>query len=109
MPDLETLLKGFSEDLSLKAKTERKKKYSAIVERALREACSSLTYHVYDNELHINEREQLYRFLVEVDQVLGEKIQKVGSDFMRYLSDYLKVEKKVVFYAHAKMFTGYFK
>ena len=109
VPDLEKLLKGFSEDLSLEAKMERQKKYSAIVERALREACSSLTYQVYDNELHMNDLEQLYRFLVETDQALGEKIQKVGGDFMRYLTDYLKVEKKVVFHSHAKMFTGYFE
>ena len=109
VPDLEKLLKGFSKDFSLEARMERQKKYSSIVEGALREACSSLTCQVYDNELHINDVEQLYRFLVETDQALGEKILKVSGDFMRYLADYLKVEEKVVFHAHAKMFTGYFE
>lgn len=106
--DLDRLLKGFSSDLSLDAKMERVKRYSAMVERDLREACSSLTYQIYENELHIDDLDQLYRFLVEIDPALGEKIQKVGSDFMRYLSDFLKSEEKVVIHGHAKMFTGYF-
>lgn len=108
VPDLDGLLKGFSQDFSLEATMERQKKRSIHVERNLREACSSLTYQVYENELHIDDLDQLYRFLVEKDLMLGEKIQKVGSDFMRYLSDYLRTEEKVVIHAHAKMFTGYF-
>lgn len=106
--DLDRLLKGFSSDWSLEAKMERVQKNAAMVERDLREACSSLTYQIYDNELHIDDLDQLYRFLVEIDPALGEKIQKVGSDFMRYLSDFLKSEEKVVIHGHAKMFTGYF-
>ena len=109
VPDLDKLLKGFSEDLSLEAIMERQKKSACRVEQSLREACSSLTYQVYENELHIDDLDQLYRFLVEKDLMLGEKIQKVGSDFMRYLSDYLRKEEKVVVHAHAKMFTGYFE
>ena len=109
VPDLDKLLKGFSKELSLEAKVERQKKYSSIVEQALQEACSLLTYQVYDNELHMNDLEQIYRFLVETEQTLGEKIQKAGSDFMHYLSDYLKSEEKVVLHAHAKMYTGYFE
>ena len=109
VPDLDGLLKGFSDDFSLEAIMERQRKCSLSVERNLREACSSLTYQVYENELHIDDLDQLYRFLVEKDLMLGEKIQKVGSDFMRYLSDYLKLEEKVVIHAHAKMFTGYFQ
>ena len=108
VPDLDGLLKGFSQDFSLEATMERQRKRSMQVERDLKEACSSLTYQVYENELHIDDLDQLYRFLVEKDLMLGEKIQKVGSDFMRYLSDYLRTEKKVVVHSHAKMFTGYF-
>lgn len=106
--DLDRLLKGFSSDWCLAAKMERVQKYAATVERELREVCSSLTYQIYENELHIDDLDQLYRFLVEIDSALGEKIQKVGSDFMRYLADYLKSEEKVVIHGHAKMFTGYF-
>ena len=108
VPDLDKLLKGFSQDFSMEAIMERQRKRSMQVELDLKETCSSLTYQIYENELHIDDLDQLYRFLVEKDLMLGEKIQKVGSDFMRYLSDYLRTEGKVVVHSHAKMFTGYF-
>lgn len=106
--DLDGLLKGFSQDFSMEAVMERQRRRYMSVERNLQAACSSLTCQIYENELHIDDLDSLYRFLVEKDTALGEKIQKAGSDFVRYLSDYLKREGEVVVHACAKMFTGYF-
>lgn len=104
--DVNKILKGFAEDLDMTDKEERSQKALSEIEQVLRLHFPKLTCTLYNSELHIDDLDDLYQFLLDQDDIVEERIGRYGSDFIRYLNEYLKVEKKAVFRTVSRVYTG---
>lgn len=105
VPALDQLLKGFSRDLDIEPLNGKQHTFLLEMERDFRARFPDTTCASYDNELHISDSGDLYRFLLDRGTV-GKQIAGYGWDFVKYLDEYLKKKGKIVIPSHARLLTG---
>lgn len=106
VPDINRILTGFAKDLDLTDKDERYRKMRQDVEQSLKAHFSQLYCTFYKSRLQIDDLDDLYQFLLDQDDTVRERISRYGSDFIRYLDDYLKVEKQAVIHTESRVYKG---
>lgn len=102
---LDGLLKGFSRDLDIRQQSEKGLEYLQEIERAFRARFPGTDCRLYENELHISDSDDLYRFLLDRNAI-GKQIAGYGHEFIKYLDEYLKKEGEIVIPGYAKLMTG---
>lgn len=105
VPGLDNLLKGFSRDLDIRPQYEKQLECLHAIEKDFR-ACFPITNcKRYENELHISDSGDLYRFLLD-RKTIGKQIAGYGREFVKYLDEYLKKEGEIMIPSHAELMIG---
>ena len=60
---------------------------------------------LFENELHISDSDDLYRFLLDRGAV-GKQIAGYGREFVKYLDEYLEKKKEIVIPSYSKLMIG---
>ncbi|MCI8694036.1 MAG: MerR family transcriptional regulator [Lachnospiraceae bacterium] len=102
---LDSLLKGFSRSLDIRQEDERHQERIRETEKDFRAYFPHTDCRQYDNELHIGDSGDLYRFLLDRGAV-GKQIAGYGREFVSYLDEFLKKEGEIVIPGHSRMMIG---
>lgn len=102
---LDSLLKGFSRNLDIWPKDEKRQEQIREIEKDFRAYFPHTVCMEYDNELHIDDSGDLYRFLLDRG-TLGKQIAGYGREFANYLDEFLKKEGEIVIPGHSRMMIG---
>ncbi|MCM1412686.1 MAG: MerR family transcriptional regulator [Lachnospiraceae bacterium] len=105
VPALESLLKGFSRELDIRLLSEKRQEIMRETEKDFKARFPVTGCRLYDNELHISDSSDLYRFLLECGAV-GKQIAGYGREFVKYLDDYMKEKGEIVIPSHARLMVG---
>ena len=102
---LDRLLKGFSRSLDIRLEDERLQEQTREIEKEFRAYFPRSDCRQYDNELHIGDSGDLYRFLLDRGAV-GKQIAGYGREFVSYLDEFLEKEGEIIISGHSRMMTG---
>lgn len=105
VPALDSLLKGFSRELDIGLLSEKRQEIMRETEKAFRAYFPNTSFRIYENELHISDSSDLYRFLLDRGAV-GKQIAGYGREFVKYLDEFIQKEGEIVIPSYAKLLVG---
>ncbi|WP_300713302.1 MerR family transcriptional regulator [uncultured Acetatifactor sp.] len=102
---LDSLLKGFSRDLDIQPPSDKQQESLQAMEKDFRTYFPATDSRLFENELHISDSDDLYRFLLDRGAV-GKQIAGYGREFVKYLDEYLEKKKEIVIPSYSKLMIG---
>lgn len=105
VPALDSLLKGFSRELDIRLLSEKRQEIMHETEKDFRAHFPVTNCRLYENELHISDSSDLYRFLLDIGAI-GKQIAGYGREFVKYLDEFMEKKGEIVIPSCAKLMVG---